>query len=296
MEVSTKVKYLAGEVLYRSSLCRRIYIQIRYPSEIKFSKYHNNDHESNCRSILFFTTHKCASMYVGKTLKQVLSNQHNIKFIDLNAYRVAKGATISESSGTIVGAAEDIDDLEYKKRIYFKPFGYFFGPLRHPGYIRLANDANDYKILLMLRDPRNMLTSLYSSIKYNHILPFASSERRERMLLDRQKLSLQSIDEFVLEYRFYWLERYKTYCQNFLGLENVLFVKFEDMICDFSNWLESIIDFIGLEVSQVEKRKIITSALREHKPLSDYRQKLQPETIEQLNQDFSEILRVLEYQ
>jgi hypothetical protein len=296
MEVSTKVKYLAGEVLYRSPLCRKLYVQARYPSEIKFSQEKKISHESNFQSILFFTTHKCASMYVGKTLKKVLSNQKNLKFIDLNAYRVAKGATISESGGTIVGAAEDIDDFEYKKRIYFEPFGYFFGPLRHPGYLSLANDINNYKVLLMLRDPRNMLTSLYYSIRDTHILPFASSDRRSRMLLERKKISSQSIDEFVLEYRIYWLERYKAYCQNFIGLDNVLFVKFEDMICNFNDWLESIINFVDLEVSQVEKQKIIASAAKNHNPISDYRQKLKPETIKQLNQDFFEVLSILQYE
>ena len=294
MEIPTKVKNIAAEILYRSAIARKIYVQLRFPEEIKFSLSENQSSKEGNKSVLFFTTHKCASMYIGKTLKTILRNNQNLTFIDLNGYRSAKGATIS-AEGTYVGAPEDISDTELNRRIYFQPSGYFFGPLRHPGYLDLVKNIDDYKILLILRDPRNMLISLYSTIRYNHLLPFASAKDRERMLVDRKKASEQTVDQFVLEHSTFWLRRYKLYCEKLIGRENVLFIKFEDLVSGMENNLNNIVSFLKLNPDPKKVTNIINQSKKKQIIPSDYRRKLKPETIQSLNQEFSQVLRILGY-
>ncbi|NCJ07076.1 hypothetical protein GS597_11265 [Synechococcales cyanobacterium C] len=297
MEVPIKLRRIASKILYRSKTLRKIYVKTRFSEEIKFSYNTSNSIAlKSKKSILFFTTHKCASMYVGKTLKKILKPNKDMIFIDLNAYRSAKGSIVSSLESMFVGAPENIDDPYLLERVYFEPSGYFFGPLRHIGYLDLVKNIDDYKIMLMLRDPRNMLVSLYSTIRYNHILPFASVKDRKRMIEDRKKVSSQTIDEFVLDQKDFWLNRYQLYCNKLLGKENVLFLRFEDMVNQKESWLSSIIYFLDVHPDEKMTSKIIREYKTEQVNISNYKRKLRSETIDILNHDFHDILNLLNYE
>ena len=48
---------------------------------------------------------------------------------------------------------------EQQLKLIFRPHGYCYGPIRETAW--LLPDLDSYKILLMLRDPRDVLTSLF---------------------------------------------------------------------------------------------------------------------------------------
>lgn len=253
--------------------------------------------KSTHQSILFFTTHKCASVYVNGTILTSLTKNIGMIPIDLMTYLQAEfGKQLKEVSNS---EAEEILSVEF-----FQSKGYFYGPLRYyPDWEIKA--LEDYKIMLMLRDPRDVLTSLYFSIAYSHSIP-KPKNLAQRMLENRNTAIAKPIDAWVLETAPGYLKRYKYYCENLLGRPNVFFVKYEDMVNDFPTWLDTVIK--SLELNNVDKRLVeklineadfdveenINSHKRQVKP-GDHRRKPKPQTINQLNSIFSEVLDLLDY-
>ena len=155
----------------------------------------------------------------------------------------------------------------------------------------------------MLREPRDVLTSLYFSHAYSHAIPLLN---QEELLNLRKKALSMTIDEYVIENMPKYLRIYQEYCQNLFGKPNVMFVTYEKMVTDFDTWLDSIIEFLKLKVSPELVSKIKEEAdftvkeenIYAHKRQvlpGEHQRKLKPETIEILNYNFSEILDVLGY-
>ena len=252
--------------------------------------------KSTHQSILFFTTHKCASVYTGTILKSLTKNIAMIP-IDLESY-------VAEEFDKQAKELSNQEKEEIIRTEFFQSKGYFYGPFR--SYNWEIKALEDYKIMLMLRDPRDVLTSLYFSLAYSHSIP-KGKKLGQRMLDKRKETLLISIDNWVLKAAPGYLSRYKYYCENLLGRPNVLFVKYEDMVNDFPTWLNSVIK--SLKLDDVDKRLVeklineanfdveenINSHKRQVKP-GDHRRKLKPETISQLNSTFSEVLDLLDYE
>ncbi len=172
-----------------------------------------------------------------------------------------------------------------------------FGPFRFPFKYDLIKDWN---VLLHLRDPRDVLTSLFYSVTASH--KDIPNEKRNYWLEN-------GIDEFVLKYTDIYLPRYKGYCNYFLDKENVRFLKYEDLIEDSSGWLDTFVDHIPYEFDKALFKKEMNSLflsqtnIEEESPHKlirqvvpgDYQRKLNSNTIDILNSKFNHILKDLKY-
>lgn len=252
--------------------------------------------KSNQPSILLFTTHKCASGYAGGIIRSLTKNV-GMTSISVETFFDKK----------FDKPVKELSNQEKQKIIeagFFRPKGYYYGPLRT--YSWPIENIQDYQILLMLRDPRDVLTSLYFSVAYSHMIP-TGKKLAQRILDNRTEVMNKSIDEWVLENAPYYLSRYEIYCEKLLGKPNVFFCKYEDMVNDFSKWLDSVIKSLQLnDVDQQLRAKLINEAnfdveedIYAHKRQAqpgDHRRKLKPETISQLNYRFGDILSLLDYE
>ena len=263
----------------------------KYSNEIQLL---NEQHESdnNHSSILFYTTFKCASVYVADILRK-LAKKDGMTPIDLNGY------------------AWETGKLELKEKLQvqtafdpkiFKTGGYFYGSFREFDEWQIPN-LDRFRIILMLRDPRDILTSLYFSHAYSHAIPLLNQEELLRL---RERALSMSIDGYVIENIHKYLKIYQQYCQNLLNKQNVLFVTYEKMVIDFNTWLDTVIEFLQLKVSPELVSKITEEAdfnvkeenIYAHKRQvipGEHQRKLKSETIELLNSNFAEILDVLGY-
>jgi hypothetical protein len=179
----------------------------------------------------------------------------------------------------------------------FRPKGYYYGPI---GTLRNIPRLEEYAVLLQLRDPRDVLTSLYYSTAYSHALISAKVVRR------RKEALAMSVDEFVLTEIEEYLPIYEQYCGMLDTNKSVLFIKYEEMVGDFSNWLGKLSSHIGLndQVEALERvrqdanfsvdAEDVFSQRRQVKP-GDHRRKLQPATIDELNKAFKGVLIRLGY-
>ncbi|WP_417490896.1 sulfotransferase domain-containing protein [Maricaulis sp.] len=173
-------------------------------------------------------------------------------------------------------------------------------------YAFMPLDWEDSHIMLHLRDPRDVLVSLYFSHKYSH--------RRSSEGFNPSSDSLNELDKGIDNYVMFrapqYLERYNFYIENMLGKENVTFSRYEDMVMDFEGWLPRFLEPYplrnrkGFIAKQMKKRAAqfeldgsedVTAHKRKAVP-GDHKEKLEPATIEALNKMFAGPLASLKYE
>jgi hypothetical protein len=255
-----------------------------YFKEERLLKNGNSIAKSDKQSIIFFSTHKCASTLINNILEK-LSAKDNLTPIHFSNYLPKAG----------------MDPLYWDEEFLktaFKPNGYYYGAFR---MLYDIPNLENYKILLVLRDPRDVLTSHYFSTAFNH--PVA----RAKTIKDREVAQEQGIDEYVLEKADLYCDIYTKYCDELLHLPNVLFLKYEDMITEFRPWLgemtkhlrfndqttaiEEIIDSTSFTVKKEDKHSFIRNV-----KAGDHKNKLKPATIAKLDEKFKYVFEKMNYE
>lgn len=261
------------------------------------------------KSILVYTVHKAASMFLHRL-----------------SVSVAKELGIPCYSMNAVGTADYADEI---KRLSWK--GFFQDPSRSGcfGPIRAGeaepifpDDLDAYSIILHLRDPRDALTSAYYSSTYSHTRSQGGFNPSDTQ---RQQWEEQGIDSYVLERAPKTRQRYAELCTTLLGRPNVVFLRYEDMVADYSTWLGHFLS--AFSHVPVQKKPALTlirtpkhslgrlqklfydrfkddflteeeDVYRHKRQITpgDYQRKLSRETIERLNLEFREVLPLLGYE
>ncbi len=196
-----------------------------------------------------------------------------------------------------------------------------FGPIRagaaDPCF---PDDLSQYTVILHLRDPRDVLTSLYFSQTYSHP---RQEGRFNPTDVQRAAWVEQGIDSFVLEMAPEIQRRYQKLCAHFLHHFNVVYVKYEDLVQSYALWLRQFLQpftqfsvrarkYLGLfrykkSLAQIENElylrhrddfycshEDITKHKRQITP-GDYLRKLQDSTVLRLNELFERELEMLGY-
>ncbi|MGP0129494.1 MAG: sulfotransferase domain-containing protein [cyanobacterium endosymbiont of Rhopalodia musculus] len=168
--------------------------------------------------------------------------------------------------------------------------------------------------IIQIRDPRDILVSEYFSLGWTHPDSQWSQERKKL----RKWVQENSIDTYVVEASeklfTFGDQPLKTRYQPLLNLstlENrkIIIVKYEEMVTNYSSWLSKIIKSFQFNqlVASFLIQKYYMKYHREFKPRAenlvhkrkiipgDHSNKLRPETIEQLNSIFQEILSKFNY-
>jgi hypothetical protein len=177
----------------------------------------------------------------------------------------------------------------------FKPCGYLYTVFG--GMIEGIPELERFKVVLVVRDPRDILVSDYFSIAYSHAIP--DGEKKEVYLARREAALAASIDEHVLqnaERLRCVFQKYKEHL--FPVCPGVHVARYEDMVEDFAPWLDDLLAACGLEINDTMRRQLIANHearrpqgedihkhLRKGMP-GEHLEKLQPATLERLNSIF----------
>ena len=116
-------------------------------------------------------------------------------------------------------------------------------------------DLSQNNKFLLIRDPRDVLVSLYFSMAGSHWVP-AEGRAREEILKTRE-LTTGSVGEFATSEvlgNIHW--RYSEYRQFCEQNRDVAVFRYEDVIFDKMSWIASLIRLLDLEVSSKEARRI----------------------------------------
>lgn len=177
----------------------------------------------------------------------------------------------------------------------FEPDGYCYGGFRGlPGAITLPPFA-DGRTILLVRDPRDMLTSLFFSVAYSHRPPPARPDSKLTANFNtRRNIALSSdINNFVIDRAKTTLSIFSA-IENKLAKYNIKTYRYEDVVFDKLNWTNDMIDFLRLDVpGEIVERVVARNDvlpqvedMREHVRTvapGDHKRKLTGETIDRLD-------------
>ncbi len=222
---------------------------------------------------------------------------------------------VTRSAGLTFVAVQDalhrlgVPPKEYPAEVNraFQPSGYAFGGFRSlPGALALPPYACDRTVLLV-RDPRDMLTSLYFSLALSHAPPGAGAggglvrEFHER----RRAVNAMDIDTFALSAAGVVADQYRTVERKLAGIGHRLY-RYEDIIFDKAAWAADMVAYLGLEASATVVARAVAAAdqrppvedasahVRKVTP-GDHVEKLKPATIAELNTRLAPVLRAYGY-
>ena len=254
-------------------------------------------HEAKSKhpSILHFSINKAATQYVKSILKRC-AEVNNIIPIQFSDYAFnTKFPFLDHLS---------VEEMEKYKHI-FKKEGYLYSVFG--GMVENIEELDKYKIVLVTRDPRDILVSRYYSIGYHHGVPAKAGDKRDKFLFERKKARESTIDDYVIlesnrvhdtysRYQTLLLEKYR----------NTYLTTYEHMVTNFNSWLKSLIEYCEFNLSnqwiqslveQHERKKPIKENIYTHLrkgKIGDHKEKLKPETIMYLDKKFKFIFNKLD--
>ena len=228
------------------------------------------------RSIVFISMHKCATTFFSHS---VLTQLRELTLVDYQTYQYLH---------------------EEKIAPIYKPYGYVYAVLRlydkdHPGYTMTQqlikpSHMKKMKTIFWVRDPRDILVSLYYSFGFTHS-ESPNQKIKAHQLQRREKKQKMTLDEYVLneapnlQWKFEQIDSLRK------QLPDHLFIRYEEMIHDFDTFFQTLSDFTGLdknlyEMMYQQTRPNESEDTNKHKrsgKTQAYLEKLKPETIEALN-------------
>ncbi|HTV96588.1 MAG TPA: sulfotransferase domain-containing protein [Steroidobacteraceae bacterium] len=253
-------------------------------------------------NVVVFTLHKSASMFL----------HHQCKYL-------CSLAGMTYHSPNMPGSGLNARTLLTDRELWKSRRG-CFAPIRF--FVDIPN-VEDFQILLHLRDPRDVLVSMFYSYCFIHAgeIPPNTGYRKEA--------AEQGIDAFVLakasadgaRYRGDYgtgahvedlignvARRYRDYVERLLANPNVLLVKYEEMVTDYGSWLRKFLRPFPVE----DKDRVIDDLIARapdffprrdgdlmdhvrHIAPGDYRTKLRAATISKLDEIFADTLERLGY-
>jgi hypothetical protein len=248
--------------------------------------------DSEHGSIIHFTLNRSASQFIKRVLSIAVEGK---KILHVDWSKMA-----GHSKYPYLDHLEVEEFQEY--RHFFKPNGYLYS--HFGGFVKEIEEINTYKVLLIIRDPRDLLVSNYYSTLNSHILP-VGSRKRKNLKEKRKEAKNMDIDEWVTKNSNYYKKRYRKYRTELLREHpNVHVDKFERMISNFDGFICDIFDYCNLDVNKKKKEYIeevmhknnpdkenINSRNRSGTP-GDYKDKLKKGTIRYLDDEFA---REIEY-
>lgn len=185
--------------------------------------------------------------------------------------------------------------------------GYCYGGFRGlPGSITLPKYA-DGRTIVLVRDPRDMLTSLYFSVAFSHRPPPVSEENKLKKNFDRQRNSALSsdINSFVIERAKVMLKNYKDIDIKLTDINSKLY-RYEDVIFEKHSWTIDMLKYLNLDVGKeaidrvvarndvIPKVEDVQAHVRSVAP-GDHKKKLSNETIDRLNEMLKPVLTKYAY-
>ncbi|MBX2852680.1 MAG: sulfotransferase domain-containing protein [Phycisphaeraceae bacterium] len=253
----------------------------------------NGEHEndSTLASILHFSFNKAGTQYVKSILSR-LADEQGMVTVSIHDYAFHSDFPYLDSL-----TSEEMADYQH----LFVEQGYLYSVFG--GMIDGIEGLENYKTILVSRDPRDILVSEYFSVAFSHVVPDKTSDKYDEFMANRDTAQEISIDDYVIAQSDKVLDIFERYCDLLLDrYKHCYLTKYEKMVSDFPAWLDELVAFCPFEVSGATVKELIerheaskpkaedVSKHQRKGKAGDYKEKLKPETIQQLNEKFAAVL------
>lgn len=162
----------------------------------------------------------------------------------------------------------------------------------------MSFDFKKTKNILLIRDPRDMLVSLYFSLKYSHPVP-KNADENHPIVVRRKMIEKKGVEEVVRESAPNIQGIFYSYSH--LPEETTKVYRYEDIIFNKTEWISDMLDFLEISLPSkkikeiADKHDIVptnedhTKHIRQVKP-GNHKKHLSPLLISQLNEMFKPIM------
>jgi hypothetical protein len=220
-------------------------------------------------SVLSFSMAKAGSTLLYNILSQLAPTQ-GLVYFSIEDYLFSRNVSPTNRPG---GVGKII-----------KPTGYCYGGFRQYPAFAIPILGN-VKTTFLVRDPRDMITSLYFSLLSSHRIPAGEdaagggkgpASAAEKMLETRAMLNKIDINAFARQAIRTYLRIFEGYvAQGFARRNNVAIYRYEDVIFAKEAWIKDICEWYGWEVDEARQRAIAAmfdERPEEERPLEHIRQ------------------------
>ncbi len=236
---------------------------------------------SRQESVVFISLHKCATSYFSKNVLRQLKGRNLIDFQQRHYLDLMNRGP---------------------ENVKLRKYGHVYGVLRvlddnHPSLAlteRLLSPRNlrGKKMVVLVRDPRDILVSMYFSFGFSHAAspnPGIRRYQEER----RARIQAMTIDEYALHTAASLREKFGLLARLIESpvVKDCLLLKYEDLIFRFEDFYKDFSGFVELEDevknelyrrTRPPKDEDSTRHRRKGTP-GDHKEKLQPETVQKLD-------------
>jgi len=242
----------------------------------------------NGSSYFLFSLPKAGSTLLMNVMVDV-NKTLGIPMIDLPTRLFTLGITPNDLK-------EDINQLWLANGYAYMGFRSFLPPM--------SFDFLKTKNILLIRDPRDILVSLYFSVRFSHRIPKLEGAEHP-MANTRRKLQKMGIDQYVLNAAPTVMRNYLAYSQH-LPTETTRVYRYEDIVFRKREWLEDMLDFLDLKLSKSRIREIVdkhdirpgvedpTKHVRQVTP-GNYNHHLDRVTVDKLDEILEPVLHTYQY-
>lgn len=236
---------------------------------------------TDARSVFAFSTNRAGSSLLNAIMRAI-AEPAGLVYYALSKEAVRQGVRANSLPEQFAGM--------------IRPRGYLYGGFRAAPSFTIEN-IETYPSVLLIRDPRDIIVSLYYSRSVSHGVP-GPGEARENFDKNRSIALGMSIDEFVVH-------EAPNRCRKIRSLNPVSefsrIYRYEDVIYSKKSWIEGMVRYLQIDVGDDAIESIAKSVdivpesedpshhIRQVAP-GDHRHKLRPETIDCLNHEFADIM------
>lgn len=242
-------------------------------------------------SCYLFAFHKSGSGLANAVVREIM-RAADVPVVSLSEILFSNG--ISETA--VLG------DL----RSFFVPKGYCFAGFRGilPCMVGAADLLSGRKVLLV-RDPRDMLVSMYYSFKYSHPFPSDRTAAFASNLSSTQLHLTKNLDEFCIAGSGACNREFHQFIE-FINVGNIEIIRYEDIIYDKLQLVKRLCGAFNTPLPDGKMQEIAdifdsipncerqSEHIRQVHP-GDHRRKLQSQTIEVLDKVMKDFIRMFDY-